>query len=142
MSFGPFQSLFDQCMIQIDHLLMIALCGNGFAGFQEFIINNAALVPPDTKHVFFCRSYLVLALKDRHRWGTATIFSTSDFQNKSTFCHQSQFGTEMTFLALKQYSTSDFAIFHTVFHIEISTFKLSKPCLTCSNRCSVFTTSK
>jgi hypothetical protein len=29
--------------------------------------------------------------------GTATIFSTSGFQNKSTFHHQSQFGTEITF---------------------------------------------
>ena len=30
----------------------------------------------------------------------------------------------------------------TVFHIEIATFKLPKPCLTCSNRWSIFTTSK
>jgi hypothetical protein len=49
MSFGPFLSLFDHCMIQIDHFLMIVLCVNGFTGFQEFIINNTALVPPDTK---------------------------------------------------------------------------------------------
>ena len=52
MSFGPFQLLFDQCMIQIDNFLMIALCVNGFAGFLELIIKNTALVPPDTKHDF------------------------------------------------------------------------------------------
>ena len=41
--------------------------------------------------------------------GTATIFSTSGFQNKSTFRHQSQFGTEMTF----------FLGVEAVFHKEI-----------------------
>ena len=57
MSFGPFCLLLDKCAIQIDHLLMIALSVDGFSGLQEFIINNTALVPPDTKHVFSAKAF-------------------------------------------------------------------------------------
>ena len=88
-----FRSMHDSNLTSVDDSV------NCFARFQEFTINNTALVPPDTKHDFFCRSDWVLVLMDRFRWGTATIFSTLGYQNKSIFHHQSQFGrpTEMTF---------------------------------------------
>lgn len=38
--------------LNFNHLLAIALHINSFAGFQEFIVHNTALVPPRTEHGF------------------------------------------------------------------------------------------
>ena len=59
---------------KIDHLLMIVLCVNGFTGFQEFIINNTALVLPDTKHVFFLPKRFGLGVE-----GPASLKDSHDF---------------------------------------------------------------
>ena len=66
-------SHFDQCMIQIDNLLMILLCVNGFAGFQEFLIKNTPLVPPDTNMIFLLKLF-GLGVK-----GLAFLEDTHDF---------------------------------------------------------------
>ena len=109
MSFGPFQSLFDQCMIQIDHLLMIALCVNGFAGFQEFIINNTSLVPPDTKHDFFAEAIWSWSWRTGFAGGQPRFSPLRGFKINPVTSHNSV-QKWLSFLALKQYFTSDFVM--------------------------------
>jgi hypothetical protein len=204
MFFGPFWSFFDQCMIQMNHLLAIALCVNSFARLQDFIINNTVLVPPDTKHGYFAEAIWPWCWRTgfaggQLRFSPLRVFKTNPFFVTSHNLVQKWF----SFLALKQYLTNDchfpfidhsncvgpiyqfywsspffvnicwlffvthlmilpivvefelghhpvtpaipclytFVVTrtHTVFHIEIATFKLLEPCLTCSNRWSVFT---
>ena len=50
VSSGPFWSFFDQCMVQIDHLLSVAISINSFTRFQELMVHHTFLIPPDTQH--------------------------------------------------------------------------------------------
>jgi hypothetical protein len=112
MSLGPFRSLFDQCMIQIDHLLIIALCINGFARLQEFIINNTALVPPDTKHGFFAEAIWSWCWRTgRFAGGQPRFSQLQAFKINPLFVtSHNSVQKLLSFLALKQCFRRDFAM--------------------------------
>ena len=111
MSFGSFRSLFDQCLIWIDHLLMIALCVNGFSGFQEFIINNTALVPPDTKHDISSEAIWSWCWKVWLRRVQPWFSPLRAFKINPLFVtSQNSVQKLLSSLSLKQYFTSDFAM--------------------------------
>ena len=111
MSFGPFPSIFNQLMIRIDHLLMIVLCFNGFVVFQEFIMKNTALVPQDTKHVFFAKVIWSWCWRTGFTRGQPLFSPLRAFQINPLFVtSHSSVQKWLSFLALKQYITSVFAM--------------------------------
>lgn len=57
MSSGSFRSFFDRGVVQVIHLLTIALYINCFSGLQVFIINNTDLGPADIKKGSFAKRF-------------------------------------------------------------------------------------
>lgn len=59
VSSGPFWSFCDQCMVQIDYLLQVAVI-NSFTRFQQLIINYVAPVLQEHTAFSWCRIDLAL----------------------------------------------------------------------------------